>query len=225
MPALKNAKHERFCQLVALHGANQTEAFAVAVAKPGTKAKALKENASRLAAREDIKARILELGAKAAERAEVVVDATVDRIARELGRVAFLDPRRFFDEKGRLLSVHEMPTEVAAALSSIEVIEKQGAEMVNGVLVDIPLYVKKVRFVNKLGALETLAKWRRMLVDLNEVGKPGEFGLPRGDPAAVAELAERIRAEKAARAARRKAEAEAEPVLAAQTAPAPTTRQ
>ena len=70
---LTNARHERYCSEVA-QGKSQDEAYALAGFAPS------RFNASRLAAREDVRARILELQSAAA--AETVV--TIADIARQL---------------------------------------------------------------------------------------------------------------------------------------------
>jgi phage terminase small subunit len=51
------------------------------------------------------------------------VENTAKRVLREIANVAFLDPRRIFAEDGSLLSPHEWPDDIAAAVSSIDVVE------------------------------------------------------------------------------------------------------
>ncbi len=123
--------------------------------------------ASRLLANPMVAARIKELGAKADERFVV----NVESISLELARAAFFDVRDLLDEHGAVLSVDEWPLEAARMVTSMEIRESKNEEgTVTG-------RVKKLRFVSKITALEHLARWKRMLVNLVEVGAPGEFEL------------------------------------------------
>jgi hypothetical protein len=73
MPALKNARHERFAQELA-KGSSQADAYAAAGFKPS------EQNACRLTRNDKVAARILELKEKAAEKAVV----TAADIAQQL---------------------------------------------------------------------------------------------------------------------------------------------
>ncbi len=54
------------------------------------------------------------------QRAERVgVDA--DRVLAQVACIALADPRRLVDEKGRFLPLHELPDDIAMAVSSVEV--------------------------------------------------------------------------------------------------------
>jgi phage terminase small subunit len=53
------------------------------------------------------------------------VEIMAKRVLREIANVAFLDPRRIFAADGSLLSPHEWPDDIAAAVSSIDVVETQ----------------------------------------------------------------------------------------------------
>lgn len=180
MPALPNPKWEKFAQLVA-NGASQAEAYKTAVSA-GIKRVSIDQSASRLMADEKVASRIEELQEIAARHIDkAYAEITVDRIAEEWRRIAFLDPRRIVSEEGGLINPKDLPEDVAAAISSIEWTDKGGL---------------KLRFWDKNVALTGLAKWRRMLVEQHEHGRPGEFGLPR-QPDEARELLDRIRAEKA----------------------------
>lgn len=77
MPVLKNAKHEAFAQAVA-KGKTQDEAYAAIGFKPH------RQNAHRLMTRDDVKARVLEIKNRVAEKAEW---SAADRLAM-LKRIA-----------------------------------------------------------------------------------------------------------------------------------------
>lgn len=87
---------------------------------------------------------------------------TAARVLREVGRCGFLDIRQTFNEAGTLLSVHEMPEDVAAAISSIEVFEQFEGAVKDRVFIG---YTKKVKFVDKRGSLELLMRHASPLND------------------------------------------------------------
>lgn len=51
-------------------------------------------------------------------------ELTADRVLEELRRVAFLDPRGFRDERGRLKPMNELTPDQAAALESHQVVHR-----------------------------------------------------------------------------------------------------
>lgn len=81
MPVLRNQRHEQFCQLVA-GGMTGTAAYVEVGFTPNP------GNAARLICRPQVRARIEEIKARGAARAEV----TVERTVRELADMAFYDP-------------------------------------------------------------------------------------------------------------------------------------
>lgn len=83
MAALDNPRHERFAQALA-EGMSATDAYVWAGFKAND------GNASRLKGNERVVARLAELTAKGAERAEV----TVERVVRELAKIGFSDIRK-----------------------------------------------------------------------------------------------------------------------------------
>ena len=106
------------------------------------------------------------------EVANKAAEVTVERIARELVRVALFDPRQLFDEEGRPVPINELPEDAARAIAGVDV-EALYAQ-VDGGKAKIG-NIRKYRIASKLQALEILAKWKRMLIDRAEVGKPGQF--------------------------------------------------
>lgn len=77
MPTLPNTRHERFAQELA-KGASQAEAYRLA-GYDGTDA-AMEASASRLVRNVKVAARVAELQAKAAERAEITVADITNRL-------------------------------------------------------------------------------------------------------------------------------------------------
>lgn len=129
--------------------------------------------------------------------AERALDTSVIAIARQMARIAFLDMRDCYDEQGRLLMPHELPTDIAMALDGIDVVEMAGAMKISvgagnddgddekpkkekgeppaePAIVHVPMYTKKVRF-NRVKALEMLARWRRMIQDKVDERSPSDL--------------------------------------------------
>lgn len=97
-------------------------------------------------------------------------EVTADRVLAEFAKLAFLDPRRFYDANGGLIPVPLLPDDVAAALSSMEItVERSQGE-------DGPTYadVKKIKFADKKGALDSCARHLGMFNDkMALTGKDG----------------------------------------------------
>ncbi len=82
-----------------------------------------------------------------------------DDVLLELMRLAAVDIGEAFDDAGRLLPIRQIPPDVRRAISGVDVDELPGNVGVT----------RKVRFWDKKGALELLAKHYRLLVDRVEV--------------------------------------------------------
>jgi phage terminase small subunit len=107
----------------------------------------------------EISAAIHEAMQKRSQRTEV----TQDRVLAEYAKLAFLDPRRFFDAQGVLIPIPLLDADVAAALAGMEVVAERGAEegQMN--------YVKKIKFIDKKGALDSVARHLGMFIDKQEL--------------------------------------------------------
>lgn len=90
-------------------------------------------------------------------------EITQDRVLQEYAKLAFLDPRRFYDANGALIPVQNLPEDVAAALSGMDVVMERAGEDKDG----NPAYadVKKIKFVDKKGALDSVARHLGMFND------------------------------------------------------------
>jgi phage terminase small subunit len=107
----------------------------------------------------DIAAAVAEGKARQLDSMEV----TAERVLRELARLAFSDIRGVFDENGGLLKPHELSDDVARMIASIEVTKERSYK--KGDDETVIEYVSRVRTVDKLGALNTLAKHLKLLTD------------------------------------------------------------
>lgn len=163
MPILKNPKHEIFAQQLA-QGVTAEAAYAKAGYAPSLK------NAQRLKSNEGIRSRVEEILSQAAEKAGV----TVERIADELVKIGFADIRKavqwgdgviLTDEDGnehvvndvRLTASDKIDDSTAAAISEVSK-TKDGL---------------KIKFHDKLGALEKLGKFVGMFKDKLELSSDG----------------------------------------------------
>lgn len=110
-------------------------------------------------AKPEMAAEVARLMAAREERTQV----TQDRVVAEYAKLAFLDPRRFFDEGGNLIPIHELPADVAAALAGVDVVETKVGTDGDGKPVFAP--VRKIKLAEKKGALDSLARHLGMFTD------------------------------------------------------------
>ena len=95
---------------------------------------------------------------KAFAKREARTEITQDQVLREYAKLAFLNPKHFFRDTGDLIPVHELPDEVAAALSGMDVSEIIGKDGPIGTL-------KKIKFSDKKGALDSVGKHLGMFIE------------------------------------------------------------
>jgi phage terminase small subunit len=164
MPILKNTKHEAFAQAVA-KGQTAEDAYIAAGYTPN------RGNAGRLKANEVIRKRVAELMGRSAERAEIDIARTL----KELVRLGTSDVRRLFDESGALRPVHSLDDETAAAVASVEVVTRPGAEVDENGNREVE-YVHKLKLWDKNSALDKIAKHLGMFIERHE--HTGEEGGP-----------------------------------------------
>lgn len=166
MPRLSNEQHERFARAYARRLDRSEAAAAIGISYGN--ACALVSGASR----PEIAARIRELS----EEMLKVADITAERVMLELGRIAFRDTRKAYDEHGQLLPMHEIDSDIAAALTGVEHetrtergSKRKELDLVTGQMVDVTPRVEvrtaKVKFMSKDVSLTTLAKRFKLIGD------------------------------------------------------------
>ena len=93
-----------------------------------------------------------------ADRLAVVQEETgitLQRVVKEIARLALFDARKMFDSDGRPLSIHELDDDTAAAVAGLDVLEEWdgiGQEKV------LRGHVKKWKLADKKGSLDMLMK-------------------------------------------------------------------
>ncbi|MCK4871050.1 MAG: terminase small subunit [Gammaproteobacteria bacterium] len=91
---------------------------------------------------------------KRKKRTEVTQDMVID----ELARVAFFDIRKLFQDDGSLVPIHELPAGVAAAIGGLDVASVSMGD-------EEKVTTKKVKIIDKKGALELLGRHLQMFTD------------------------------------------------------------
>lgn len=151
------------------------EAFAGAVASGKTQAEAYRQaypkslkwkdktvwsRASELMAKSEVSGRVKELVKLAAERNEV----TVERVLKEIARIAFFDVRKLADPSGNALAIHELDDDTAAAIQGLDVAIERGRPGDDGEEPNVTT-VRKYKVADKNSALEKLGKYLSMFTD------------------------------------------------------------
>lgn len=147
MATLKNPRHEKFAQALAA-GSTAEQAYKLA-GYSGHRG-----NAARLRQDAAVIARIEEIQAPAAAKAAEKVEAVLE----ELSRIGFADIRELVNEDGTIRDVKDWPDTIARAVASIEVKELFGE---SGLAIG---YTKKIKFWNKVQALELLGTNKGLFV-------------------------------------------------------------
>lgn len=109
-------KQEMYC-LAFVETGNASEAYRRAYSAKHMRVKTVHECASRVLADRKVSARVADLRAKAAERAEL----SVADVMASLARVLRFDPRKLVDGKGKAKALHELDEDTALALNAVEI--------------------------------------------------------------------------------------------------------
>ncbi len=123
-----------------------------AAIRAGYSPKTAETQGPRLYRKVQVKAAVDTELAKIQEKAGV----TQERILNALLNIAEIDPRKLFEKDGTLKPLSEFTDDVAATISSIESDDKNGE-------------IKKVKFWDKVRALELLGKHLKMFTDKTEL--------------------------------------------------------
>jgi phage terminase small subunit len=88
---------------------------------------------------------------KAEERALQKAKLSAERVLRELERAIFADPRKLYDERGRLKPIHLLDDDTAAIIASFDVEQPTASGRAKGTAVSA---TTKVRLHDKLVAID-----------------------------------------------------------------------
>jgi phage terminase small subunit len=163
-------KQQRFVEeyLVDLNGKQ-------AAIRAGYSEKAAEQQASRLLTYAKVALSIAEGRKTIAERLGI----THEKVLKEYARLAFLDIRKAFDEEGRLLPIHDIDDDTAAAIAglevehttaAVEVEEEMEGQPHGGALKrnrgrEVVGQIAKLKLSDKKAALDSLAKHLGLLSD------------------------------------------------------------
>jgi len=134
-----------------------------AAIRAGYSKRTAEQQGSRLLSNAKVKEEVQKAMDKRSERTEITQDMVID----ELARIAFLDIRQAFNENGELLEIPDMPEDVARAIGGMDVSkytergEDGGTET-----------TKKIKIIDKKGALELLGRNLKMFTDRKEIAGP-----------------------------------------------------
>ncbi len=155
-PLALTGQQERFCQeyLIDRNGTR-----AAITAKYGVKSAASK--ASQLLTTIKIKRRVNQLISDQLAR----IEATADKIKRELTNLAFVNIADAYDQNGALKPFEDMPIELQRAILAVETEELFDGQGKNREQIG---YTKRLKLIDKMKALELLGKHQKMFTDVTE---------------------------------------------------------
>lgn len=105
--------------------------------------------------------------AEAIKAREARTQITQDRVLREFARIAFLDPRALFDDKGAPRRIVDLDDDTAAAVAGLDVATVGNTEIGIG-------EVQKIKIADKIAALTQLGRHLGMFNDKLKVGGDAE---------------------------------------------------
>ena len=158
----KEAREQAFAYAYVSNGHNGTQA-AIAAGCPVA-------GAHVAAARMLKVAKVQEIITAATKKAAGIAGLEVDRTLREVARLAYSDPRKFYDEKGNLKPIHMLDDDSAACIAGIEVDEIKVGDVVIG-------QTKKYKHWDKKGALDMAMKHHGQYKQDNEQQKGDSLAL------------------------------------------------
>ncbi len=83
---------------------------------------------------------------------------TPERVLEELAKIAFLNPKQVFDEHDNIKSIQEIDSDTASAIAQVDINVMKSGDT-----------IKRIKFIDKKGALELLGKHFAMFTDNQKV--------------------------------------------------------
>jgi phosphoribosylaminoimidazole-succinocarboxamide synthase len=146
-------KQELFCQKV-VEGFSLSDSYREAYNTSNMKDTTINQKAYELCKNGDITVRINQLRQTGVDKHGV----SVEKILKELMRVAFFDPAKLFDRNNKLIPITKLSRDVLAGISSIDFGNKENEELGYK-------SVKWIKTQDKLKALELIGKYFAMFTD------------------------------------------------------------
>ncbi|MES2620231.1 MAG: terminase small subunit [Bacteroidota bacterium] len=115
------------------------------------------------------------------DKEAVGIDISKNRVLLEIGRLAFVDVRKFYGTDGQLLCIKDLDDDTAAALSGIESYEEKVSDASADEVV-VAGTTKKIKTYDKPKALEMLAKMHKIYTDAPVVNNHLRFGYGEEKP-------------------------------------------
>ena len=109
----------------------------------------------------EIQNAIQEAQKKLSERTQI----TQERVLAEYAKIAFLDPRKLFNDEGQIKPISELDDDVAAAIGGIDVVVSYSGSGED----KEPDFTKKIKLIDKKGALDSIARHLGMFKDKVEL--------------------------------------------------------
>lgn len=157
MPALKSKQQEQACQELVLNNLSQSDAYRAAYPRSKKwKPETVHAEASKLFASPKVRTRLDELRSEMAKVAEDKFQVDAEAVMRQLVRMGFSDVRGLFTEAGHLRPIHELSDDMAAAVSSIEVVTRT-LPTPKGEPAEVE-YVHKVKLEGRVKPIELIGK-------------------------------------------------------------------
>ena len=94
------------------------------------------------------------------------IEITADRVLEEIAKLAFFDPRKFFNSDGSPIPIQSLDDDTAMALSGIDVLEEYVGTGKDRVFIG---YTKKFKLADKKASLELLGKHLKLFTDKVEI--------------------------------------------------------
>lgn len=97
------------------------------------------------------------------------LEITAERVLKEIARLAFFDPRKFFHADGTPIPIHDLDDDTAAALAGIDVLEEFKGSGRDRVFIG---YTKKFKLTDKRASLELLGKHLKLFTEKVDLSNP-----------------------------------------------------
>lgn len=156
-------KQAKFVQEYLLCG-NATQAALAAGYSPKTAGIIGAQNLKKLSIASLLSEKQTVIAARQDERL-AQMELTKERVAREIARISFFDPRKMFAADGRPLAITELDSDTAACVIGLDVLEQYEGSGEDRQLVGL---IKKYKIADKNSALDKAAKILGMFAIDNE---------------------------------------------------------